>query len=87
MPSLDGVRSHLFASVLSDCLDSVGYVDQALPSRIRPLDDNLVMVGRARPAAVMEVYHHELGTNPYELEIALIDSLKPDEIPVCGRTP
>jgi regulator of RNase E activity RraA len=30
----------------------------------------------------MEVYHHEPGTNPYELEIALIDSLQPDEIPV-----
>jgi 4-hydroxy-4-methyl-2-oxoglutarate aldolase len=40
------------------------------------------MVGRARTAAFMEVYHHEPGTNPYELEIALIDSLKQDEIPV-----
>lgn len=82
MPSLDAVRSQLFVSVLSDCLDSVGYCNQALPSRIRPLDDDLVMVGRARTAAFMEVYHHEAGSNPYELEIALIDSLKPDEIPV-----
>ena len=30
----------------------------------------------------MEVDHHEAGTNPYELEIALIDSLGKDEIPV-----
>ena len=40
------------------------------------------MVGRARTAQFMEVDHHEAGTNPYELEIALIDSLATDEIPV-----
>jgi 4-hydroxy-4-methyl-2-oxoglutarate aldolase len=39
-------------------------------------------VGRARTAAFMEVYHVPQGSNPYELEIALIDSLKPGEIPV-----
>ena len=82
MTSLDEVRARLFTSVLSDCLDSIGCRHQALPSRIRPLDDDLVMVGRARTAAFMEVYHHEAGTNPYELEIALIDDLKPGEIPV-----
>ena len=82
MTSLDEVRASLFTSVLSDCLDSIGCRHQALPSRIRPLDDDLVMVGRARTAAFMEVYHHEAGTNPYELEIALIDDLKPGEIPV-----
>ena len=82
MTNLDEVRSQLFTSVLSDCLDSVGQPHQALPSRIRPLDDNLVMVGRARTAAFMEVYHHESGSNPYDLEIALVDSLMPGEIPV-----
>lgn len=80
--SLDAVREKLFVSVLSDCLDSVGLMHQALPSHIRPLDEERVMVGRARTAAFMEVYHHEPGTNPYELEIALIDSLEQDEIPV-----
>jgi 4-hydroxy-4-methyl-2-oxoglutarate aldolase len=80
--SLDSMREKLFVSVLSDCLDSVGLMHQALPSRIRPLDEERIMVGRARTAAFMEVYHHEPGTNPYELEIALIDSLKQDEIPV-----
>ncbi|MBL0930979.1 MAG: RraA family protein [Alphaproteobacteria bacterium] len=80
--TLDEIRTKLFASVLSDCLDQAGLMDQALPSRIRPLDDASVMVGRARTAAFMEVYHVADGVNPYELEIALIDSLKKDEIPV-----
>ncbi|MFZ4809453.1 MAG: RraA family protein [Hyphomicrobiaceae bacterium] len=81
-PPLAALRDALFTSVLSDCLDAVGVMDQALPSRIRPLDDSLVMVGRARTAAFMEVYHHDAGTNPYELEIQLVDSLKAGDVPV-----
>jgi regulator of RNase E activity RraA len=80
--SHDDIKARLFTSVLSDCLDSLGYRDQAMPSRIRPLDEASVMVGRARTAAFMEVYHAPEGENPYELEIALIDDLKRDEIPV-----
>jgi regulator of RNase E activity RraA len=80
--TLDDIRQKLFAAVLSDCLDQIGVTHQALPSRIRPLDEASVMVGRARTAAFMEVYHVAEGSNPYELEIALIDSLQPDQIPV-----
>lgn len=82
VPPLAELRDRLFVSVLSDCLDAVGVTDRAMPARIRPLDDATVMVGRARTAAFMEVWHHEPGTNPYALEIALVDDLKPGEIPV-----
>lgn len=61
---LDEIRERLFTSVLSDCLDAVGVMNQAVSSRIRPLDEDLVMVGRARTAAFMEVYHHDDSTNP-----------------------
>jgi 4-hydroxy-4-methyl-2-oxoglutarate aldolase len=80
------LREKIFTSVLSDCLDSVGLMKQAMPPRIRPLDEASVMVGRARTAAFMEVYHVPEGSNPYELEIALIDSLGADEIPVFACT-
>lgn len=82
LPRLSEIRETLFTAVLSDCLDHVGVRAQALPARIRPLDDGSVMVGRARTAVFMEVWHVEDGINPYELEIALIDSLREDEIPV-----
>lgn len=82
VPPLAELRDRLFVSVLSDCLDALGVTDRALPARIRPLDEASVMVGRARTAAFMEVWHHEPGTNPYALEIALIDDLAPGEIPV-----
>ena len=69
-------------------LDGLGYMNQAMPPRIRPLDEASVMVGRARTALYMDVYETIPGENPYELEIALIDSLAPDDIPVfaCGAT-
>lgn len=80
--TLAEIKSVLFSAVLSDCLDQCGVMKQALPARIRPLDTACVMVGRARTAAFMEVYHVADGVNPYELEIALIDSLQQDDIPV-----
>ena len=76
------IKEKLFTSVLSDCLDQCGRTGQALPSFVRPLDEASIMVGRARTAAFMEVYHAPPGENPYELEIALIDSLQSGEIPV-----
>jgi 4-hydroxy-4-methyl-2-oxoglutarate aldolase len=80
--TLPDMRNTLFTAVLSDSLDSVGLRHQALPSRIRPLDEESVMCGRARTAAFIESHDVPLGANPYELEIALVDSLKADDIPV-----
>lgn len=82
-------RRKLFVSVVSDTLDGLGYRNQAMAPGIRPLDDSLVMLGRARTGIYREVYHVAPGENPYELEIALIDDLKPDEVAVlaCGGSP
>ncbi len=88
MADLQDIRTKLFASLLSDVMDGLGYMDQALPASIRPLDEASVMVGRARTALFMDVYEVHEGENPYEKEIALIDSLQPGDIPVfsCGGT-
>lgn len=88
MADLEEIRSKLFVALLSDVLDGLGYMNQAMPPRIRPLDDACVMVGRARTALYHDVYETTEGENPYELEIALIDSLRKDDIPVfsCGGT-
>ncbi|MBN9311027.1 MAG: RraA family protein [Devosia sp.] len=57
-----------------------------MSARIRPLDDALRLCGRARTAQYMEVPFVEEGTNPYELEIAIVDDLKPGDVAVfsCG---
>ena len=81
----DGVAwEKLFTSVLSDALDEAGCMDQAMSPRIRPLDDTLVMWGRARTGMYTEVDSVAEGENPYELEIKIVDDLKPGEIAVFG---
>lgn len=76
----------LFSAVLSDSLDAVGIMDQAMGPHIRPLDDGLKMCGRARTGIYMETASVEEGINPYELEIAIVDDLKPGDVAVfaCG---
>ena len=85
---IETARATLYAAVLSDVLDSLGYRHQVLPPRIRPLDEDLVLVGRARTALYRDVYHVPEGHNPYALEIALVDDLMPGEVAVlaCGAS-
>jgi 4-hydroxy-4-methyl-2-oxoglutarate aldolase len=87
--TLDAMRETYFSALLSDSLDAMGYMDQALPSRIRPLDESLVMVGRAR-TALFEELDSVLADDEehYRLEISFVDSLGKDDVAVfsCGQS-
>lgn len=76
----------MFSAVLSDALDAAGYTRQAMPSRIRPLDDGLRLCARARTGLYVEDDGVIEGFNPYELEIAIVDDLGANEVVVfaCG---
>ena len=37
---LKAIRTKLYVAVVSDVLDSLGHTNQAMSSRIRPLDDS-----------------------------------------------
>jgi 4-hydroxy-4-methyl-2-oxoglutarate aldolase len=81
-------RKHLFVSVVSDTLDHLGYMNQALAPNVRPLDESLSFLGRARTGMYREMFHVQPG-NPYELEIQLIDDLKKGEVAMlaCSGNP
>ena len=81
---LHEIRLSLYTAVLSDVLDELGFRDQAMSPSIRPLDEDLPLAGFARTGVYREVFHTVDGENPYELEIALVDDLKPDEVAVFG---
>lgn len=85
-PPLPEGWEKLYSAVLSDSLDAVGVWNQAMTSRIRPLDESLKLCGRARTGQYMEVPFVAEGVNPYELEIAIVDDLKPGDVAVfaCG---
>ncbi len=80
------VKSTLYAAVLSDVLDEFGFREQAMRPFIRPLDETTVLFGRARTGLYMATYQVAEGENPYEVEIALVDDLKPGDVAIlaCG---
>jgi regulator of RNase E activity RraA len=80
-------REKLYSGVISDVLDGQGNWNHAMAPAIRPLDDSRTLFGRARTGLYMSAYHVEPGVNPYELEIRLIDSLQPDDVPVLACPP
>ncbi len=83
---LDQLRGVLYAAVLCDTLDSLGLCNQAMRPFVRPLDESLVLCGRARTGLYMPVWEVRADENPYAVEIALVDDLKPGEVAVlaCG---
>jgi len=86
---LEAAKTHLFTAVISDTLDGLGLRDQALSPRLRPLDESLVLFGRARTGQYTEVFECPPDDrNPYELEIKLIDDLAAGEVAVlaCGES-
>ena len=53
------LKHTLYSAVLSDTLDSLGYLNQALSSGIRPLDDGMILCGLARVGIYMKIYHDD----------------------------
>jgi regulator of RNase E activity RraA len=78
------LKAELYTAVLSDVLDSFGYRHQAMRPFVRPLDETQTLFGRARTGLYMNTYSVAEGENPYELEIALVDDLKPGDVAVFG---
>lgn len=72
--------------MLSDARDADGCMGQALSPRVRSLDEGLRLWGRARTERHAEVDNVEAGENPNELEIAIVDDLRPRDVAVfaCG---
>ena len=80
----DFVSENLYVAAVCDILDSLGYREQAMHHRLRPLLPDIErcgFVGRARTARWMETDYVD-EDDPYGMEIALIDSLKPGDVVV-----
>lgn len=78
------LKECLYSAVLSDVLDEFGRPNQAMQPFVRPLDEASVLFGPARTGLYMNTYAVAEGENPYEVEIALIDDLKPGDVAVFG---
>ena len=80
--NLENHKQKLYSAVLSDTLDSLGYLNQVLSPGIRPLDESSILCGWARVGIYLPIYHDDEFVKVYEKELKLIDSLQPNEVPV-----
>ena len=77
----DVIRQRLYTPVVSDTLDRLGYMKQAMRHDIRPLHPEFTIIGRARTLLWMNTYQ-PIEPNPYVNEIRAIDSLRPGDVAV-----
>jgi 4-hydroxy-4-methyl-2-oxoglutarate aldolase len=77
----DVIAQKLASSVIADILDTQGFRDQVMRATIRPLYPEAIVVGRAMPVLYAEVF--EIPDKPYQMEIEVVDSLRPDDVLVA----
>jgi len=76
------MREHLYVPAVSDILDSLGYPNQAMHPRLRPLLPdirNCGFVGRARTVNWVAT-EYIVEEDPYGKEIDVIDSIRPGDV-------
>lgn len=77
------VKEKLYVAAVCDILDGLGYRNQVMHQRLRPLLPDIRtcgFVGRARTLRWMDVDF--VADDPYGLEIDFMDSLLPDDVVV-----
>jgi 4-hydroxy-4-methyl-2-oxoglutarate aldolase len=78
------IRKKLYVAAVCDILDELGFRNQAMHQRLRPLlpnPENCGFIGRARTFRWMET-DYIAEENPYGLEIEAMDSLKSGDVAV-----
>lgn len=83
------IRNELFTAVVGDVMDKIGLQRQFLPPAIRPLRDDMVVMGRAMPVLTADVYDEgRTGggamTKPFGLMLEALDDLKSGEVYLCA---
>jgi len=76
------VQDRLYVAAVCDVLDSLGYREQAMHHRLRPLLPDMRacgFVGRARTIQWMSVEYAN-ADDPYGLEIDVMDTLQPGDV-------
>lgn len=84
------VKQELYTAVIGDIMDKMGYLHQFLSPEIKPLKEEMFLVGRAM--TVLEADAHEelsssgknpIMSKPFGLMLEALDDLKKDEVYIC----
>ncbi|TZF85841.1 RraA family protein (plasmid) [Pedobacter sp. BS3] len=86
-------RNELYTAVVGDIMDKIGLMHQFLSPEIRPLRNDMFVVGRAMTVLEADVTSNESSHNavlnkPFGLMLEALDDLKQNEVYVCaGASP
>lgn len=78
----DIMCKELYTPVIGDILDKLGRYHQFLPQAVQPMRDDMVLVGRAMPVLMIDVYGEQ--KKPFGLLTEALDQLQPGEIYIAS---
>ncbi|TSE08308.1 RraA family protein [Aquimarina algiphila] len=83
-------KNELFTALVGDILDQLGYQHQFLDPAIKPVKNDMVVIGRAMPVLEADVFeetsketNNPLMKKPFGLMFEALDSLKKNEVYIC----
>lgn len=76
--TFDFMKKNFYSGVLSDIMDDLGFRNQSLDPRIRPIDNTMKVVGWAKTMVSSDTY--TIPEKPYELELTALDEIKAGEV-------
>lgn len=76
------MRKELYTPVVGDILDKLGRYHQFLPQAVQPMKEDMVLVGRAMPVLMIDVYGEQ--KKPFGLLTEALDQLQPGEIYIAS---
>lgn len=88
-------RKELYTAVIGDIMDKLGYLRQFLPPEIKPLRDDMFVIGRAMTVLEADTFSetapggvNKLLSKPFGLMLEALDDLKKNEVYICsGASP
>ncbi|MBN2660510.1 MAG: RraA family protein, partial [Tannerellaceae bacterium] len=91
----DIARKELFTALVGDTLDKLGYLHQFVSPSIKPLQNDMVVIGRAMPVLEADVFAETVADSkqsimrkPFGIMFEALDSLQPNEVYICsGSSP
>tara|TARA_B100001094_G_C18035749_1_gene722428 strand:+ start:307 stop:984 length:678 start_codon:yes stop_codon:yes gene_type:complete len=91
---LNQIKGNLNTSVVGDIMDQLGFQNQFLTPKIKPLRDDMIVIGRAMPVLETDTLDNTSTSSnamlkkPFGLMLEALDQLKENEIYLCtGGTP
>ena len=89
------IRQGLYTAVVGDIMDKLGLQRQFLPPQIRPLKEDMYIIGRAMTVLEADCFEelslgsqNPLMNKPFGLMLETLDDIKPGEVYICsGSSP